>query len=148
MACVGEGGQSCAGTLQSQRGMPWMKTPAEFSAEPGLPHRLSLPAPLCLRLQPPALLSVQFTQRCSCAAPHPGSGQVTLSLCLSGTHLHMVFPACLLPGCSGVTRQPWCASESFVSLLSPLLLPGPHLWSPGGGEGSRLIPPSRSCCGF
>lgn len=89
---------------RASRFQPRMKTPAEFSAEPGLPHRLSLPAPPCLHLQPPELLSVQFTQRCSCTAPPPWIWAGAAFL-LSGTHLHVVFPACLLPGCSEVTRQ-------------------------------------------
>lgn len=90
---------------RASRFQPRMKTPAEFSSEPGLPHCLSLPAPPCLHLQPPELLSVQFTQRCSCTAPHPGSGQALLSFCLELSSMWCFLPACLLPGCSEVTRQ-------------------------------------------
>lgn len=147
MACVGEGGQPSLGTLRSQWGMPRTKTPAAVSAEPAF----LIASPFLLPL-------ASFCSRQSCflfgSPAGARAGPPTLDLgrcrcpavCLGLTSTRCLLPACTLDALRSLGR-PWCASESFVSQLSPLPLPGPHLWSPEGGEGSWLIPPGRSCCG-
>lgn len=135
------------GTPHGWQGMPRMKMPAAFSAE------------LAFLLASPFLLPLaSFYSHQSCflfGSPEGAcAGPPTLDLgrcrfppvCLGLTSTWCFLPACSLDPLRSLGR-PWYASESFVSQLSPLLLPGPHLWSSGGGEGSWLIPPSRSCCG-
>ena len=142
MACVGEGEQPCAGNPALPAGDASDENACSVLRRAGLPPRLSLPAPPHLLLQPSELLSIRFTRRSSCRAPHPGSGQVLLSRCLSGTRLHVVFPACLLPGCSEVTRQ----ALVCLRILCVTAQPPPAPWSPpvvSWGWGGVVADPSK-----